>query len=72
MRKIKIILVLGIWTAILPYLGFPDSWKTVLFSLTGLGFIFLSYLLYKDNKTKKDFKTFDSFKENVEELIEKI
>jgi hypothetical protein len=72
MRKIKIILVLGIWTAILPYLGFPDSWKTVLFSLTGFGFIFLSYLLYKDNKTKKDFKTFDSFKENVEELIEKI
>ncbi|MFZ1019890.1 MAG: hypothetical protein WAN61_02785 [Minisyncoccia bacterium] len=72
MRKVKILLSLGIWVAILPYLGFPDSWKNILFTLTGLGLIFLSYLLYQDYTTKIANKVFDSFKENVEEMIGKI
>ncbi len=65
MSKIKIIFGLGIGVAILPYLGFPYSLKNILFSITGLGIIYLCYLFYKDLKvgeTKE--KTFDNFSEN--------
>jgi amino acid permease len=69
MRKARIFLFLGIWVVILPYLGFPSSWKDVLSTLTGLGLIYVSYILYKDYK--KDYKieenqekTFDNFSEN--------
>lgn len=65
MSKLKIIFVLGIWVAILPYLGFPLSLKNVFFSITGLGIIYLCYLLYKDLKVgETDEKTFDNFSEN--------
>ena len=65
MRKARILLVLGIWMAILPFLGFPYSWKDVLTTLTGLGFIYLGYMIFLDYKTKENKKeTFDSFKEN--------
>lgn len=59
------VLVLGIFVTILPYLGFPHSWKTVLYTFSGLLFVFLSYLLYKDYKIKENQEnTFDNFKEN--------
>ena len=50
MSKVKIIFGLGIWVAILPYLGFPYSLKNILFSITGLGIIYFCYLLYRDLK----------------------
>jgi hypothetical protein len=65
MSKIKIIFILGIWVAILSYLGFPYSLKNILFFITGLGIMYLCYLLYRDLKvgeTKE--KTFDNFSEN--------
>ncbi len=65
MSKAKIILILGVWVAILPYLGFPYSLKNILFSLTGLGIIYVGFVLYKESKvgeTKK--KIFDNFSEN--------
>ena len=66
MRKVYILLVLGIWMAILPYLGFPYSWKDVLETLSGLGLIAVSYFLYKEFKMKevKQEKTFENFSEN--------
>lgn len=65
MRRARILLMFGIWVAILPYLGFPYSWKNILFSLSGLGLVYLSYVLYKESKTKKtEKKTFDNFSEN--------
>ena len=64
-RKMRTILILGIWVAILPYLGFPASWKDILFTLTGLGLIYISFLLYKEyQKGNKNEKTFDNFSEN--------
>ena len=65
MSKVKIIFGLGVWVAILPYLGFPYFLKNVLFSLTGLGMIYLGYLFLKEageGETKE--KTFDNFSEN--------
>lgn len=66
MRKARIFLVLGIWITILPYLGFPYSWKDVLITLSGLGLIYVSFMLYKESKkreTKKE-KPLDNFREN--------
>ncbi|OGI74199.1 hypothetical protein A2740_01550 [Candidatus Nomurabacteria bacterium RIFCSPHIGHO2_01_FULL_43_16] len=65
MRKARILLILGIWIAVLPYLGFPYSWKDVLFTLSGLGLIWFSYMLYREHKKEEgQGETFDNFKEN--------
>ena len=66
MRRARVFLILGIWIAVLPYLGFPYSWKDILTTLSGLGLIGMSYMLYRELKTKeiKKEKTFDNFSEN--------
>jgi hypothetical protein len=65
MRKARILLFLGTWIAILPYLGFPYSWKDTLSFFTGLILIFFSYVLYRDyKKVEGEKKTFDNFVEN--------
>lgn len=66
MKKAWIVLVLGIWIAVLPYLGFPYSWKNVLMTITGIGLIYVSFLLYKELKIKENKKeeVFDNFLEN--------
>jgi len=70
MRKAYILLVMGVWVAILPYLGFPYSWNDFLETLSGLGIIYISYLFYRELKTKeiKVEKTFDNFRENKFEV----
>ena len=65
MRRERILLFLGIWVAVLPYLGFPSSWKSILFSASGMALVYYSYVLYKESKAKdKQEKTFDNFSEN--------
>lgn len=65
MRKAYLLLILGIWVAVLPYLGFPFSWKNILFTVSGFGLMYFSYVLYKESKAKEKEKTFDNFKENT-------
>ena len=50
MDKQRVIFILGIWTAFLPFLGFPNSWKKVLFLLSGLFIAYLAYLLYREKR----------------------
>lgn len=66
MQKAYILLFLGIWVAALSYLGFPASWKQVLFVISGFAIIYISFLLYKEVKEKDGEveKIFDSFIEN--------
>ncbi len=65
MRKVRILLILGMLIAVLPYLGFPSSWKDSLTTLSGLALIYFSYTLYRDFKMKEDKKKiFDNFSEN--------
>ena len=45
MSREMTIIVLGVWVAIVPYLGFPSSWRTVLLVLTGLGIATTGFLL---------------------------
>jgi hypothetical protein len=59
--------LIGVWVAILPYLGFPISWKNSLFTLTGLGIAYFAFVLYKEfnhsaNKPKDQMP--DNFSEN--------
>lgn len=66
MRRERILLILGIWVAVLPYLGFPYSWKNVLFTLSGFVFIYFSYQMYKENKkitptSSENFSQNDNF-----------
>lgn len=73
MKKARIFLFLGIFITVLPYLGFPYSWKDVLMTLSGFVIIYMSYVLFKESKIKesKEEKTsFDNFEENkfVEEF----
>ena len=65
MRKAYIVLILGIWVAILPLLGFPYSLKSFLTTISGLLLIYVSFTLYREFKMKnKTEKTFDNFSEN--------
>lgn len=67
MKTARTLLILGIWIAILPYLGFPYSWKKILLTLSGLGVAYVAYILYKkekiDTKNISSMK-FDNFSQN--------
>jgi hypothetical protein len=66
MRKARILLFLGLWVTIIPYTGFPYSWKDILTTLSGLVLVYFSYTLYSEYKAKeKKKKSFDNFKENT-------
>lgn len=45
MSKETGVIVLGIWVFILPFLGIPGSWRTVLLALTGVGLAVLGFLM---------------------------
>jgi hypothetical protein len=66
MKKARLFLILGIWIAVLPYLGFPSSWRSILETLSGLVLMYYSYLFYKEHQAvKKKEKTFDNFSDNI-------
>jgi len=50
MSKEKIILILGIWVTILPFLNFPNSWKEVFFVISGILLIWLAYSIQSKKK----------------------
>jgi hypothetical protein len=52
MRKEKTLLILGLWIAMLPFLGFPDTWRKIFFVLTGLAIMYLAYLFYLEVKAR--------------------
>lgn len=66
MSKAKILLTIGVWVAVLPYLGFPFGLRNLLFTLTGFLIMMFSYGLYKNSKKveKKKTSNFDNFSEN--------
>ncbi len=52
MNKEKVLLILGVWLMILPFLGFPDLWKTILIVATGLTVTYLSALIWKQVRVR--------------------
>ncbi len=51
MNRQRVILISGIWVAILPFLGFPNSWKTFFFFVTGAGLVYIAYKMNKERMT---------------------
>lgn len=64
MHKTRTLFVIGIWVAILPYLGFPSFWKNVFFTLSGLGLALYSYIIHRDFQINKT-EVFENFSENT-------
>jgi hypothetical protein len=69
MRKERTLLVLGIWIAILPFLGFPSSWRALFSVLSGLALIYLSYIFYQEKRARisKESNQSQTFVDNIEE-----
>lgn len=67
MRKEKTLFIIGLWIAVLPFLGFPDSWRKVFFLITGLAVMYLAYLFYLEVKSRlaKDVNNSKTFIDNI-------
>ncbi|HUC88482.1 MAG TPA: hypothetical protein VMR49_00425 [Candidatus Paceibacterota bacterium] len=52
MRKERTLFLIGLWVAILPFLGFPNSWREVFFVITGFALIYLAYLFHIEAKAR--------------------
>ncbi len=67
MRKERTLFIFGIWVAILPYLGFFESWRKILFILTGVGLIYLAYLFNIEARVRlsKSENSEKSFVDNI-------
>lgn len=67
MRKERTLFIIGVWVAILPFLGFPNSWRKVLFVLTGFTLFYLAYLFYLEVKSRnsKDSSHSSAFVDNI-------
>ncbi len=73
MLQARILFSIGLWVAILPFLGFPKNIKNILFVLTGLFIIYIGLVVYKKIKLSKDStkkNSAESFMEN-RDFIEK-
>lgn len=65
MSKIKILFIIGVLVALLPYMGFPYFLKNILFTLLGLGIAIYSYIWGRESRIKNiNSKTFENFVEN--------
>lgn len=75
MRKERTLFFIGIWVGVLPFLGFPNSWRKVFFVVTGLAIVYLAYLFRQEAKARifviksnlKD-QTMDPFVDNISDL----
>lgn len=69
MRKEKTLFLIGLWVMILPYLGFPNNWRKVLFFVSGLAIIYLAYLFYLEAKVRlsKIINQDQNFVDNIED-----
>ncbi|ETB63697.1 TPA: hypothetical protein DIC38_03120 [Candidatus Nomurabacteria bacterium] len=67
MRKERTLFIMGFWVALLPFLGFPNNWRKILFIITGLLLIYLSYLFYLETKRriKKTREDTENFVDNI-------
>ena len=73
MRRAKTFFILGIWVAVLPYLGFPYIWKNILFSISGVILSILGFMIYREHKAmQNDGGTFDNFSENKNFILNEI
>ena len=49
MSRYSIIITIAVWVIILPFLGFPSFWETLLLVLSGFGIIFYTFMLKSES-----------------------
>ena len=67
MSKYSITITLAVWIIILPFLGFPSFWRTLLIVISSLGIIFYTFMLrseYSNNSSWSFDKDNDADVEN--------
>jgi len=52
MRKEKTLLIIGLWVMVLPFLGFTNSFRKILFVITGFALVYIAYLFYLESKIR--------------------
>lgn len=52
MSKRQVLMVLGVWVAVLLFLGFPSSWDKLIAVVSGLLVLFVAYRLNPDAKPR--------------------
>lgn len=72
MRKERTLFILGIWVALLSFLGFPNSWRKGLFIITGIALVYLAYLYYIEAKIRIAKASGDREKSFVESRVEEV
>lgn len=45
MSKDLVVIVLGLWVAAMPFLGFPGLWETAIFVVSGLAIAILMFMI---------------------------
>lgn len=53
MSKNKTIIALGLWIAIVPFLGFPGAWKTFFITTSGLAIVFISFMIIAKKRAER-------------------
>lgn len=71
MDKLKSLFALGVFVTVLPYLGFPMSFKNILISLSGISVLYIYYQLSKEAMVTEEKQHFDNFSENNHSAQEK-
>jgi cbb3-type cytochrome oxidase subunit 3 len=75
MRKERTLFFIGIWVGLLPFLGFPNSWRKVLFVISGCAIVYLAYLFRQENKARlallqaaTEDQVMESFIDNINDI----
>ena len=53
MAKQRILFFTGVWVVVVPFLGLPILWKDILFVITGVIIMYISYREYHNHKMKE-------------------
>lgn len=72
MRKERTLFFIGIWVGLLPFLGFPNSWRKIFFILTGLALVYLSYLFRQEAKARIKALRLNNEEQTMETFIDNI
>jgi hypothetical protein len=74
MSRDMTLIVLGLLTIVIPYTGFPSSWRTLLLVLIGLAVAVIGFLMRGQtlSKPKKTTEQHSSFQESVRPAQEPI
>ena len=69
MSKQRIIIILGVLVAAMPYLGFPTSWRKGFFLIAGIAIVICGYKISKEIKSLKtdSENSLTTFKDNLDE-----